>query len=53
MKSTPGCNLGPKFSDPCWSILRKRLDDLVVSSVKNKDFHDLVHMEIWQKKLAP
>ena len=24
----PGCNLGPMFSASCWSLIRKRNDDL-------------------------
>ena len=35
---TPGCNLGAKFSDPHWSLVRKRNDDL---AVPYEDVHEI------------
>ena len=33
----PGCNLGPKFPPSCWSLVRKKNDDL---TVQYEDVHD-------------
>ena len=40
----PGCNLGPKYQPPCWSLVRKKNDDL---AVQYEDVRVLVHTSIF------